>query len=232
MRLNEFVATSNVLRLDNSLDRIHRLLPGINVMALIFGNPGLGKTKAILRRVANTDAIYVRMIAAMNIPWVLSTIVSELGLVPERRTQDLWQQCVEAQMYKRRTIYIDEADHMCADSRILELLRDFNDMTGVPVIFVGMELADKKLRRFSHLWDRFVEVLRFQPLTRADVSMIAARLCEVPLTDDAIDIIYNNAAGFRRIIEWLTKAEVLARVNNLKEVTSAHLTKGNGNRHA
>lgn len=199
-------------------------------MALVYGDPGLGKTKTMLWLAPQIGAVYVRAIKLMSGRWLLETIASELGLAPQYRTPDLWRQCVEEQLNRPRTIIIDECDYLSYDARVLETLRDLHDVTGAPMVFIGMDAADRKLKRFRHLYDRFVEVVRFHALTRDDLSVIATQLCEVKLTDDGIDFIHNDTARFRQVVKWLYKAEAIARANNLKEVTAADLNGNNGKR--
>jgi DNA transposition AAA+ family ATPase len=218
-----FAKTSNVVRLVNALAPLKERNEDLPGMVLVFGQPGLGKTKAMLWWQLQNGAAYIRAIKVMTARWLLEAIVSELGETPRHRTSDLWRQCVEILIDRSRTLIVDEVDYLAYDARVLELLRDLHDVTGSPIIFVGMENADKKLSRYRHLYDRFIEVVRFQPFTKADIADIATQLCEVTLTADAIDLIYGDGPRFRQAIKWFYRAEAIARANSLKEVNASIL---------
>lgn len=221
-----FAKTQNVERFLASMTRLHSRQEGIPGMALVFGEPGLGKTKTALWWVAHNDGVFIRTKKLMTGRWLLEEIVTELGEAPMRRTSDLFKQAVEQLLERPRTIFVDEADYLAHDPRVLETLRDLHDITGTPIVLIGMDQADKKLARYKHLFDRFSEVLKFHPLTEVDIRMIANQLCEVPLSDCAVQYIASQANRFRRVIVWLYKAETLARTNSLREVTAKHLMNG------
>jgi DNA transposition AAA+ family ATPase len=146
-------------------------------------------------------------------------IVAELGEAPLYRTSDLFRQVIEQLMLKPRSVFVDEIDYLTFDSRIIETLRDIHDITHVPIIFIGMGTADKRLMRFRHLWARFSEVVKFMPLTRQDVQSVVAQMCEVKLSSAAIDYLYQQTAGsFRSLIVYMHRAEYLGRLNNLEEI--------------
>lgn len=218
-----FAKTSNVTRFVEGMKRLLERGADLPGMALVFGEPGLGKTKTALWWGVSHDAAFIRTKKLMSGRWLLEEMVAELGEAPAYRTSELFRQCVEQLMEKPRTLIIDEVDYLAYDARVLETLRDIHDITGTPMVFIGMDKADKKLGRYRHLYDRFMEVVRFQPLTRTDVADIATQLCDVTLTDDAVDLIYKDAPRFRQVMKWLYKAEAAARINSIKEVSATNL---------
>jgi len=218
-----FVKTSNVKNFISAITRLQNRQPDIPGMALIYSEPGLGKTRTTLWWCAQNDGVFVRTKKLMTGRWLLEEIVAELGEAPMRRTSDLFRQAVEQLLEKPRTLFIDEADYLTHDARVIETLRDIHDTTGAPLVMIGMDQADKKLMRYKHLYDRFSEIVRFHPLTVEDVRTIAKEMCEVEVTDDAISFIHSRANRFRRVIVWLYTVEKLARANGLKKVTAEHL---------
>lgn len=221
-----FAKTSNVQNFTAAMERLQQRQDGIPGMALVFGEPGLGKTKTTLWYVAQNPAVLVRTKKLMSGRWLLEEIVAELGEAPEKRVSDLFRQCEEQLLDRPRTLFIDEVDYLAHDARIIETLRDIHDCCGTPVVFIGMGQADRKLLRFKHLYDRFSEIVRFQDLSLQDIKSIALQMCEVKLTEDAVSYIHTQANRFRRVLVWLYRAESLARTNNLKEITAAHLNRG------
>ncbi len=218
-----FASCSNTSRFVSAMERLQERDGDLPGMALIFGEPGLGKTKTALWWALQNNGVFVRTKKLMSGRWLLEEIVAELGESPAYRTSDLFRQCVEQLLARPRTLFIDEVDYLAYDARVLETLRDIHDVAGTPMVFIGMDKADKKLNRYRHLYDRFMEVVRFQPLTRDDVAAVAEQLCEVRLTGDAIDLIYADAGRFRQVIKWFYRAEAIARANNAPEISGADL---------
>lgn len=223
-----FARTINVERFVAAMTRLHQRQEGIPGMALVFGEPGLGKTKTCIWWCCQNDGVFIRTKKLMTGRWLLEEIVAELGEAPMRRISDLYRQAVDQLLEKPRTIFVDEADYLAHDARVLETLRDIHDTTGTPIVLIGMDQADKKLARYKHLFDRFSEIVKFHPLDNQDIKMIADQLCDVRLTDDAILYIAEQANRFRRVIVWLYKAEAIAKANSLKEVCAKHLSNGGG----
>jgi len=218
-----FARTSNVNNFVSAMTRLTNRQEGIPGMALIFGEPGLGKTRTALWWCAQNDGVFIRTKKLMSGRWLLEETVAELGEAPMRRTSDLFRQAVDQLLERPRTIFVDEADYLAYDARVIETLRDLHDTTGTPIVLIGMDQADKKLMRYKHLYDRFSEVVRFNPLTMDDVKAIAEQMCEVKLSHDAIHYIHSQANRFRRVVVWLYRAEAVAKANSLKEVMAQHL---------
>lgn len=218
-----FARTSNVKNFLEAMESLQKRDEGVPGMALIYGDPGLGKTRTALWWLVKNEGIFIRSIKLMTGHWLLEEIISELGEAPMRRISDIFRQIIDQLLSKPRPLMIDEADYLCYDARVVETLRDIHDVTNAPVIFIGMGMADKKLRRYAHLYDRFSEVVKFTNLTLSDVRTIADDLCEVMLSDDAVQYIHSKSDKFRRIIVHLYKAEAKARANKLEIVKASDL---------
>lgn len=172
--------------------------------------------------------------AEKNIPYIrakdissrrslLSNIVAELGEAPHFRADSLFDQAVEQLLDNPRPILIDEVDYLVRGGMI-EILRDLNDITNSPVVLMGMEHADKKLKRFRHLYDRISAVVKFDLFDEAEIRNLAAQICEVPLSESAISYIHKQSKGKLRLTTtWLARAEKIARLNSLKQVDGEHL---------
>ncbi|KAF0145074.1 MAG: prophage MuSo1 DNA transposition protein [Nitrospirae bacterium] len=220
-----FAKTSNVTNFVSAMNRLVNRQDGIPGMALIFGEPGLGKTRTTLWWAAQNenDGVFIRTKKLMTGRWLLEEVVAELGEAPMRRTSDLFRQAVDQLLDRPRTLFIDEADYLAHDARVLETLRDLHDTTNTPVVLIGMDKADQKLMRYKHLYDRFAVIVKFEPLVLSDIKAIADQMCDIKLSDDAVQHIHKQANRFRRVVVQLYKAEAIARTNSLKEVTAAHL---------
>ncbi len=195
-------------------------------MALVWSTPGFGKTKTICQYVVANDGIVVRAKAAMNVTWLMRDIVKELGHEPEKSKEALFGQIVDILMARRCPVFIDDVDHLCRDTVMIETLRDLHDSTFTPFVLVGMELADKKLKRHKHLWDRFAQLVNFQPISRADVQAIIEQQCEASISEDGLDCIIGRIEGkYRKLLYEMGRAERIARVHKIKTVTAQELRK-------
>lgn len=192
-------------------------------MGLVFGEPGTGKTEMAQKYAIDNDYPYIRATDIMSRRSLLSKIATELGEEPAFRSDDLFNQIVSLLLEHPRTMIIDEVDYLVRGGMV-EVLRDINDVTNIPVVLVGMHQVDKKLKRFRHLWDRFSAVVRFKTFGLEDIASLAAQICEVPISEDGIRFIHERGHGkFRRTMVWFSRAEDLARRNDLQTVDIRHL---------
>ncbi len=221
---HNYVQTANVKSLVTSLNRLHSLDRKANRMALVYGEHGLGKSEGVVQFQSNNSAaIYLRAKALTSPRWFLEDLVKELGEQPLYRSSALFTQAKEQLERYPRIVIVDEADYLLHDTRAMETLRDLHDTTPCSICIVGMEGIKNKLARFRHLFDRFAEVVEFTHLTLNDIKNVSVQNCEVKMSDDACAFIHRNTPRFRQLNNWMRKAEHLARTNNLKEITAAHL---------
>ena len=215
----KFVHTKNVRRFTAAVERINHKLRGVERMALIFGAPGYGKTETALQYAANNGAVMIRTKKLMSGRWLLEEIVEELGASPMYKTKDLFGQAISLLSDRMRTIILDEVDYLAGDSRVIETLLDLHDIAHCPMVFIGMAEADKKLNRYPHLYDRFVEVIKFEKLDREDTQHMVGELADVKIEPDAVDRIAVESEGkIRKIITMIHRAEATARAHQLKSV--------------
>lgn len=218
-----FAKTKNVKSFISLMNNLQNRPAGVPGMALVYGEPGLGKTNSILWWAARNDSILISAKNAMTSRWFLEELVYELGETPMYKTSDLFSQAVRQLVETPRVIIVDEIDYLAGDKRTIETLRDIHDKTGIPVIMVGMGMADKKLIRYKHLFDRISEILKFTPFDLDDVKMIVEQLSEVKISSEAVEFIHQKANRFRQIVKLISKAEQIAEANNLQEIGLSEL---------
>ena len=211
-----FVKTQNVKNFISLLNSLHQKPDGISKMALVYGEPGLGKSRTALWLAAQNDAIYIRSTNLMTGRWFLEELVDELGEIPLYWTSDLFKQCVNKLLEKPQIIIIDEIDYLAGDQKTIETIRDIHDKTNVPIIFVGMTLAEKKLQKYRHLYDRLSEIIQFKSFSVGDVKEIVTQLSEVKITEPAITLIHSQSNRFRQIVRVINKVEAVAKTNNMQ----------------
>ncbi len=213
-----FVKTQNVKNFVSLMNSLRNKPEGVCKMALVYGDPGLGKSRTSLWWAVNNDAVYVRGANMMSCKWLLQELVDELGEVPFYRTSDLFKQCINQLKENPRTIIVDEIDYLLNDTRAIETLRDLHDRTDIPIVFVGMGQADKKLMRYRHLYDRISHRLFFESFSYRDVLSIVNQLSEIEMTECAVKHIFCQANRLRQIIMYIDMAENICRTNGLNTI--------------
>lgn len=222
---NSLIKTRNVKRFISLMDNLQKAPSNVSKMALVYGAFGLGKSQTIMWWVTNNDAIYVRCNHNISPRWLLSEIVKELDEVPCYTSQRLFEQIEEKLKYNPKILVIDEIDYLFSNKHTIETLRDIHDKLGIPVLLVGMELADKKLQKYGHINDRIFAKLKFEKLSNDDFREIIETLSEVKFSDSAIRYITNRNLQFRQIVKVITKSEQLANTNKFDEI-SEEIIKG------
>ena len=222
---NSLIKTKNVKKFISLMDNLQKAPSNVSKMALVYGAFGLGKSQTIMWWVTNNDAIYVRCNHNISPRWLLSEIVKELDEVPCYTSQRLFEQIEEKLKYNPKILVVDEIDYLFSNKHTIETLRDIHDKLGIPVLLVGMELADKKLQKYGHINDRIFAKLKFEKLSKEDFREIIETLSEVKFSDNAIKYIINRNLQFRQIVKAITKSEQLANTNKLSEI-SEEIIKG------
>lgn len=222
---NSLIKTRNVKKFISLMDNLQKAPSNVSKMALVYGAFGLGKSQTIMWWVTNHDAIYVRCNHNISPRWLLSEIVKELDEVPCYTSQRLFEQIEEKLKYNPKILVVDEIDYLFSNKHTIETLRDIHDKLGIPILLVGMELADKKLQKYGHINDRIFAKLKFEKLSKEDFREIIETLSEVKFSDNAIKYITNRNLQFRQIVKVITKSEQLANTNKLSEI-SEEIIKG------
>lgn len=221
----KFVKTQNVKNFITLANDLQNRAEGLSGLALVYGEPGLGKSKTALWWVMNNNAILISAKKSMTTRWLLEELVSELGDVPSYKTSELYNQAIKRILATQSVIIVDEIDYLVSNKMAIEMLRDISDRTDCPIIMIGMHYADKKLSRFRHLYDRFCEILKFETFTYLDVYEIISQLSEVKISDDAVQFIFQNINRLRQIVKLINKAETIAKANDLTEISLQDLKK-------
>jgi len=219
----DFAITKNVKRFIHGVEVINTPIKGRIGNGLFFGPPGTGKTDVGQWYASQHDVPYIRAKDISSRRSLLSNIVAELGEAPGYLTDTLFNQIVEQLIERPRVIIIDEVDYLIRGGAV-EVLRDINDMTNTPIIMMGMENVDKKLKQFRHLYDRFTAVVRFELFDKDEIASLAENICSATLSPCAIDYITQAGGGKLRLTTtWFSRAEQLASRNKLSEITGAIL---------
>ena len=214
-----FVKTNNVKRFITMMNNLQNRAEGVPGMGLVYGEPGLGKTQAIKWWAFKNDAILIRCNQMMSARWLLKEILDYMSEIKPYSISDSFDEVIRNLILTPRILIVDEVDYLTMDkNKSIEILRDIHDKTKVPVVLVGMTNAHSRLKKFSHLYDRLSEIVKFERFSKADIKTIVKELSEIELTDCAIKYIYSNLNRFRQIVKVINKAETIAKANGLSSI--------------
>lgn len=214
-----FVKTKNVKQLISMMNNLQNRAEGVPGMGLVYGEPGLGKTQAIKWWAFKNDAILIRCNQMMSARWLLKEILDYMSEIKPYSISDSFNEVIRNLILTPRVLIVDEVDYLTMDkNKSIEILRDIHDKTNIPVVLVGMTNAHSRLKKFSHLYDRLSEIVKFERFSKADIKTIVKELSEIELTDCAIKYIYSNLNRFRQIVKVINKAETIAKANGLSSI--------------
>lgn len=213
-----FVKTNNVKRFITMMNNLQNRAEGVPGMGLVYGEPGLGKTQAIKWWAFKNDAILIRCNQMMSARWLLKEILDYMSEIKPYTVSELFNEVIRNLILTPKILIVDEIDYLTIDSKAVEILRDIHDKTNIPVVLVGMTSANSRLKKFSHLYDRLSEIVKFERFSKSDIKTIVKELSEIELTDCAIKYIYSNLNRFRQIVKVINKAETIAKANGLSSI--------------
>lgn len=216
------VPISNVASLSAAGDALLNRAPGMPGMGLCFGASGLGKSTAIAWLATRQNGVYVRAMATSTPTSLLETICRELNMLPRARVAQTVESIVCKLAETGRPLFVDEADYVVGQNRLVDTLRDLHDLSSVPVILIGMAGIDKRIELSPQLAGRMAQWVKFQPATPDDAKQLAAKLCEVQVGDDLVTQLRERANGsIRNIVVGLARIEQHARSRAMTAITAA-----------
>ena len=213
-----FVKTQNVKNFTGLVENLINKPKNIPKMGLVYGEPGLGKSQTALWLACKYDGVYLRASNLMTGRWLLEEMVKELDEIPRFLSSDNYNLVVKKLKQNPQIIFIDEIDYLMNNYKSIETIRDIHDETDCPIIFIGMGLVHRKLERYTHLYDRFSEVLKFETFGVNDLSQIIGQLSEVKFSPESIEYIHTKHNRFRQIVQLINQMETFANDNNLTEI--------------
>jgi len=215
------VQTKDVKRLFAALVALRDRNRALAGLGLLVGVTGTGKTTALGAAVAMFNAVYVVADSAVTMTSLLSEICTELGFEPPRSPAQKLKEIVSHLRERPRPIFVDEADRLTHDSRILEVLRDIHDLSGVPVMLIGMDRFERKLLRHPQFARRITQRIEFGSCDLDDTTRVTQELCEVEVAPDLIAKMHLRTKGnLGLMMNALDKFEAMARDNNWKVITA------------
>jgi len=220
---NKLAPTKNVAALQLAFETLVSREAGIPGMGLVHGYTGAGKTTAITWLVNRTNGVYVRATSSWTPTAMLGRVMRELGAAPMHRRSAMLDFVAEQLMRDQRPLFVDEADYLLRNIAMLESLRDIHDLSGAPVILIGMEGIDRRLIHRPQLARRISHWVEFLPSDFEDARILAEAICEVQIDDELLSRVHAEAKGsIGLMVVGLARIESLAKANGWKTVTGLH----------
>lgn len=222
------VKTKDVRKFLNAIQDLLNRAMGTEGMGLLWGPPGTGKTTTMVFMVNLFNGIYVRALGCSTVTSILGDLCRELGGERKLRRSDMVEYIVDkltkddqGEPLPPRPIFIDEADYCFRQFEIVDSLRDIYDLSGCPVILIGMEEIAKKIKEQGRFARRITQWIEFNGLDLEDTAQVARECCEVELSPDLIEYLHRETKGnIGRCIIGLTKIEQYARANRLDKISA------------
>lgn len=213
----------NLSKLDTAYEALAGRAPGVPGMGLVYGFTGAGKTTALAWLVNRVHGVYLRATACWTPTALLGGLMVELGAAPLGRSAAMVAHSAQELAMTQRPLFVDEADYLVRDPRMLDTLRDIHDLSGVPVILCGMEGLERQLVHRPLLARRVTQWVSFVAADREDARILADTVCEVGVADDLLDALHHDAQGsIGLMVVGLARIEALAKAQGWGEVDAAH----------
>ena len=226
---DEFIRTENVTRFEDICreleSRESRIGPSLG---MVTGPAGRGKSLAAKRYATQSEAVYVPPMLIRTPVMLLREICFELSAVRPARTEACLTQIETAMRDQRRLVIVDEADLM--EIRLLEMLRNLNEVTECPVLLIGEEGLAGKIKSRRRLSSRIRRRLEFGPVTQADVALFYKRALGQELTPDTVAVLHRHSEGDWRPVLTLAlaieRALAASGLNTVSPDLAAEVVKG------
>ena len=192
-----------------------RGVPGIG---LAFGKPGTGKSTAIAHMLTMYDGVYMRANALWTPHAMIGQLAHELGGPRTGSSAKMLAYCVEtlAKEAKPRAIFVDEADYVIGNKQMVEALRDVHDMTQAPLILIGMDGIERKIKDRPQFSRRISQWCEFVGVDFEDARKVIDTVCEVKVADDLAELLFNEVGGnIGNLTVGLARIEQHAKSKNL-----------------
>lgn len=213
--------TKNVGALASAYEGLAGRDTGVPGMGLVYGYTGAGKTTAITWLVNKTTGVYVRANSGWTPAAMLGRIMTELGAEPMQRRAAMVEYISDRLAQKRRPLFVDEADYLVRDPSMLEGLRDLHDLSGMPVVLVGMADIEKKIVHRQQLARRISHWVEFLRSDLDDARTLADTVLEVEVDDELLATVLAEAKGSIGLMTVaFSRIESLAKANRWARVTA------------
>lgn len=198
-------------------------------LGLIYGVPGVGKTRFARRFSIQNDFIYLRLESTTTARSFAIQLYEALKVKfnvsePTRGSANaIFEKCVDLinDVEREVIIFVDEIDYAFRDHKLLGAVRDIVDETLAIIILVGMQDAKRRLLQAnSHYFDRCNYFVEFKTLKLKDVKLVCDTVSDVQMDADVIKTIWSISKGtLRKIVKLIYAIESIAKSRKMTSIS-------------
>ena len=210
MKKHALAITENVKRTKKLVSDISkRPVTEMVGLALVWGPPGLGKTRTLQSFAFDNGYIQLKLDSSTTqrtfILRLREAISYKLNLNlahPRGSSDAIFQECISYLNEAKITIVIDEIDYAFTSKKLLGTIRDIvDDAIFTDIILVGMQDAKEKLMLANaHYFDRCNFFYNFKPLNLEDTTLVCNELCDFAVPETLCKRIHKLTNGNPRKI--------------------------------
>lgn len=220
----EIAKTKNLQKATSAINNLRSSDCTVPKIALLCGPTGTGKTTVAGRLFVKEKGLLLEPMPGATQKTLLQKLLNEMSLEASGTNAAMVDQVIQAMLERPRIIFIDEADRLLGDQRMLESLRAIHDRTAVPIVLIGMTShtghkgIDQRIKRFPQFADRISEWVVFEWADLADAKSMAELYCpDLKLEEGLVKHLLTESKGnFRRIRVGLAGIQKVARDNGIK----------------
>ena len=196
---SQFLQVANVRNLVNALAQLRTRDFGVPGLGIVIGPPGRGKTESAIWYAANKNARYILANTVWTPRWMMNDfylLAKGLRQGPKiGTTQKAWELTLPLLEGNPEPILIDEADRLCRDIKLLEMVRDIHDRTGVPIVMIGTDVLAGRLAQHDRFWRRVTASVEFEPLSAEEIRLAVHKLAGLQLDQAGAQAITLHTKG-------------------------------------
>jgi hypothetical protein len=165
----------------------------------VHGLPGLGKTRSISELASRLPAVYYYCSPGHSPRSLCQDILHKCQQQPSGTSTSEHISSVANYLSEHRMpLFLDDCDNIASRGIIIETVRAIHDLSGQPVVMVGMANFVQKLSRHAQIIDR-AHLLEFAPIVLDDVRKLTYGLSTLAFADDICTEILQVSQGKARL---------------------------------
>ncbi len=227
--------TNNVVEAENMLSYLlNRPKTEMVGLGMIYGQPGLGKSRFAKQQAIQNDYVYLRLDASMAtksfLIQLLEIIKYNLGMPKSPiygNTNEIFNKILGIlRNYDNLVIVIDEIDYAFDKKKILGCIRDLVDETLCVIILVGMSDArEKLLLADAHYFDRCNYFCEFKEISVNDIKLMCREVPDINIDDKiARPLLEITKGNIRKLIKAIYAIESASKFYNITDFTIENLS--------
>jgi DNA transposition AAA+ family ATPase len=218
---HKLVKVKNIISLSSAFQESKHSAVAVPRMGLLYGFTGIGKTTATAWLVNKENGIYVRATSVWSPSAMLQDISIELSLDPPSLPAKMLIAVKEQMKLSRRPLFIDEADYLFHNPKMLQVARDIHDLTELPVWLIGIDSVEKKIANRKIVAGRISQWVKFQPCDLEDTRLLAKELCEIDIHEDLLVKLHELSNGSIRLITvGLSRVEAFTKAQRWQSISA------------